>query len=270
VNSQGLVKIFTKGNKIILDVEGEGDSDTVYMILDDLEHHHWYSNIEYYLNNLTCLNGLTYHQRSDLRLKASWYCTTQGGLGWRDLDTLVMRCVDDVEVQRLMTELHATFCGGHYSIRITTYKILTDGIIGLLCSHMCINLLEHVNLVSFFGGKQHLASLHLQLVVVEAPFQQWDLDFIGEFKENSSNGFGWILIATYYFAWWVETIPTKRAIDRVVMDIIEERIITRFSVPSRITTDNTKAFSSTKLSNFYFKYGIVLSHAYNYYPQGNV
>jgi hypothetical protein len=49
---------------------------------------------------------------------------TQGGLGWRYLDGLVLRCVDDVESQRLMSDLHVDFCGGHYSTRNTTYKIL--------------------------------------------------------------------------------------------------------------------------------------------------
>jgi transposase InsO family protein len=40
-------------------------------------------------------------------------------------------------------------------------------------------------------------------------------------------------------------------------------------VPANITTDNAKSFSSATLSSFYFKYGIVLSHSSNYYPQGN-
>jgi transposase InsO family protein len=53
------------------------------------------------------------------------------------------------------------------------------------------------------------------------------------------------------------------------MDFLKERIITRFDVPAKITTDNAKAFSSTELSSFCFKYGIVLSHSSNYYPQGN-
>jgi hypothetical protein len=53
------------------------------------------------------------------------------------------------------------------------------------------------------------------------------------------------------------------------MDFLEDRIITRFGVPAKITTDNAKAFSSTKLSSFCFKYGIILSHSSNYYPQGN-
>jgi transposase InsO family protein len=53
------------------------------------------------------------------------------------------------------------------------------------------------------------------------------------------------------------------------MNFLEERIITRFGVPAKITTDNAKAFSSVALNEFCFKYGIVLSHSSNYYPQGN-
>jgi transposase InsO family protein len=54
-----------------------------------------------------------------------------------------------------------------------------------------------------------------------------------------------------------------------VMDFLEDRIITRIGVPSKIEIDNSKAFCSAKMSSFCFKYGIILSHASNYYPQGN-
>jgi transposase InsO family protein len=53
------------------------------------------------------------------------------------------------------------------------------------------------------------------------------------------------------------------------MNFLEDRIITRFGVPSKITTDNAKSFSSYALVEFCFKYGITLSHSSNYYPQGN-
>jgi transposase InsO family protein len=105
--------------------------------------------------------------------------------------------------------------------------------------------------------------------VIEAPFQQWGLDFIGEFKDISSNGYWWILIATDYFTIWVESISTKKATEEVVINFLEDRIITRFGVPSKITTDNAKAFNSHAMVQFCFKYGIVLSHSSNYYPQGN-
>jgi transposase InsO family protein len=67
----------------------------------------------------------------------------------------------------------------------------------------------------------------------------------------------------------VEAIPTKKATEEVVMKFLEEKIITRFGVPAKITTDNAKDFSSMALNEFCFKYGIVLSHSSNYYPQGN-
>ena len=120
-----------------------------------------------------------------------------------------------------------------------------------------------------FTGKQKLAALPLQPVVVETPFQHWGLDFIGKFHENSSNGYSWILTATDYFTKWVEAIPAKNANEKVIMDFIENQIITRFGVPSKITTDNAKAFSSLEFSSFCFKYGITLSHSSNYYPEGN-
>jgi transposase InsO family protein len=63
--------------------------------------------------------------------------------------------------------------------------------------------------------------------------------------------------------------PTKKATKEVVMKFLDEKIITRFGVPAKITTDNAKAFSSMALNEFCFKYGIVLSHCSNYYPQGN-
>jgi hypothetical protein len=67
----------------------------------------------------------------------------------------------------------------------------------------------------------------------------------------------------------VEFIPTKKAMKEFMMKFLEEKIITRFGVPAKINTDNTKAFSSVVLNEFCFKYGIVLSHSSNYYPQGN-
>eukprot|EP00253_Pinus_taeda_P032014 PITA_32014 len=53
------------------------------------------------------------------------------------------------------------------------------------------------------------------------------------------------------------------------MDFLEDKIITTFSVPMKITTDKAKVFSSTILSTFCLNYVIVLSHSSNYYAQGN-
>jgi hypothetical protein len=64
----------------------------------------------------------------------------------------------------------------------------------------------------------------------------------------------------------VEVVPTKKETEDVVMKFLEETIITIFVVPAKITTDNAKDFSSMALNEFFFKYGIILSHSSNYYP----
>jgi hypothetical protein len=69
--------------------------------------------------------------------------------------------------------------------------------------------------LSTLHRKEEATTLPLQPVIVEVPFQQWGLDFIGEFKDNSNNGYKWILMATNYFMKWVEAIPTKRATIRL-------------------------------------------------------
>jgi hypothetical protein len=61
----------------------------------------------------------------------------------------------------------------------------------------------------------------------------------------------------------------KSSTKDVVMNFLGDRIITRFGAPAKITTENDNYFSSLSLENFYFKYGIFLSHSSNYYPQGN-
>eukprot|EP00253_Pinus_taeda_P008783 PITA_08783 len=192
------------------------------------------------------------------------------GLGWRNPEGIVLRCVDDVESKKLISEFHSGFCGGHYAARTTAHKIPRAGYYWQSIFSDVHRFVRNCQFCQLFIGKQKLAALPLQPVIVEAPFQHWGLDFIGKFHENSSNGYSWILTATDYFTKWVEAIPAKNATEKVIMDFIENNIITRFGVPAKITTDNAKAFSSSKFSSFCFKYGIVLSHSSNYYPQDRI
>jgi hypothetical protein len=124
------------------------------------------------------------------------------------------------------------------------------------------------NPCQLFPGKQKLPTLPLVLVKVEAPFQQWGIDFIGEINPHSSAQHKWILTATYYFTKWVEAIPTKRATDSVVIDFLEDNILSSFGCPRKIVTDNAQAFKSMAMISFCQKYNIFLGHSTTYYPQG--
>jgi hypothetical protein len=87
------------------------------------------------------------------------------------------------------------------------------------------------NPCQIFSGKQKIPMLPLFPVKTKAHFQQWGLDFIGEIHPQSSSQHKWILIATNYFMKWVEAIPTRNAIDSVVINLLEENIVSRFGCP---------------------------------------
>ena len=79
-----------------------------------------------------------------------------------------------------------------------------------------------------------MVSLFLNLISVEASFQQWGLDFIVEINPNSSRPHKWILTRTDYFTKWIEAMPTRRATEAVIMDFLENNILARFGFPKRI------------------------------------
>ena len=95
-------------------------------------------------------------------------------------------------------------------------------------------------------------------MTISRPFEQWGLDIIGEITPSSSKLHKYILYATDYFTRWVEAIPLTRVNEKVVIQFIEQQLITRFGVPSVLVFDNATYFSSTLLTEFVLDKGIVI------------
>ena len=106
-------------------------------------------------------------------------------------------------------------------------------------------------------------------VVIEGPFQQWGLDFIGPINPAFSAGHQYIMTTTDYFTKWVEAKAMKKTTSEVVCEFIKENILVRFGVPIKLVMDNASYFSSIEITDFYFEYGIHVSHSSDYFPQGN-
>ena len=112
----------------------------------------------------------------------------------------------------------------------------------------------------------NLVALVLQQLVIEAPLQQWGLDFIKKFKKSSRKGYKWILTTTQYFTRWVETILMKKDTTKVVFEFLEEQLITRFGIPSILVFYNALDCYSLKLFEFALEKCIILQYYVNYYP----
>ena len=59
------------------------------------------------------------------------------------------------------------------------------------------------------------------------------------------------------------------ATDSVVINFLEENILSRFGCPWKIVTNNAQAFNSMAMISFCQKYNIILGQTRAYYPQGN-
>ena len=109
----------------------------------------------------------------------------------------------------------------------------------------------------------------LKPIEVSAPFQQWGLDFICEIHPTSSTQLKWILTTTYYFTKWIGAIPTRQAIDLVIITFLENNILSHFGCPNKLITNNAATFKSKRMIDFCNKYKITLGHSTAYHPQGN-
>jgi hypothetical protein len=170
-----------------------GRSEQVNVIVTNLEHAEWYADIIYYLKNLSCPNHLVDHKMRKLKLKAMKYFLTQDGLGWKNPDGIILRCVNKEESNQLIKELHLGYCEGHFVACTTTHKILRPGYYWPTIFTDTHHYVISCHPCQYFTGKQHLPMLPLKPVVIEVTFQQWGLDFIIEFKDNSTNGHRWVL-----------------------------------------------------------------------------
>jgi hypothetical protein len=120
IKGQGLAKMLTESNE---EANKMGKNDQVNVVMSELEHNECYFDIIYYLKNLSCLDHLVDHEIRALRLKAMKYCLTQDDLGWKNLDGVILRCVNKDESGMMIKELHFGHCGYHFS----AHEILRDG-----------------------------------------------------------------------------------------------------------------------------------------------
>jgi hypothetical protein len=138
--------------------------------LQRLEQHRWYLDIIFFLLNLTFPNHLISHKRITLKLKASKYSIIQDGLGWRNPNGLIPRCVDELESKRLMTEFQLGFCREHFETKTTTHKILRVGYYWPTIFSDVHKFFRGRRQCQLFTRNKKLAALSLQPIVVEAPF----------------------------------------------------------------------------------------------------
>ena len=178
----------------------------------------------------------------------------------RDHGGLLVKCADTDEDGMITTYLQGGACGGHWNWKSTAYKILR---VGYYWHSFFSDVYAKVRACvecQKLSGKQKILSLALKPITVDAPFQKWGLDFIGEINPYSSGHHKYILIAIDFFTKWLEVIPTRKTTDKVIINFLEKNILSRFGYPRKIVTGNATAFKSREMVHFYERHNIILKY----------
>ena len=169
-------------NKIAEESKELGEKQLVLVVV---LHDPWFENITYLLTYGECLEGLTARQRRDLKLKEAKYVIWDGKLFKKAIDGTFLRCVDKKQQEKLLKTFHDEAYGGNFSSSVMAFKVLRQ------CYYqpgMFEDAYSQVEKCKMFVRRPQLAALPLRLVVIEGPFQQWGLDFIGLISPTSSAG----------------------------------------------------------------------------------
>ena len=110
---------------------------------------------------------------------------------------VLLKCIDEIESEKILKYMHEGVCGGHYMAKTTAHKILRFGFWWPIIFKDTLDFVNKCDTCQRFNGKlKFLRNLPLRPVEVQTPFQLWGIDFIGEIPNKSSGGNSWILVAT--------------------------------------------------------------------------
>jgi len=180
-------------------------------------------------------------------------------------DQIFRRCIPDNEVSSVIKFCHSEACGGHFSSRKTTAKILQSGFYWPTMfkdSHTFCKTCENCQKLGSIS-KRHMMPLN-PILVIEI-FDCWGIDFMGPF--SPSFGFLYILVAVYYVSKWIEAIPSRNNDHKTVIKFLKENILSRFGIPRAMISDGGTHFSNKPFESLMKKYGITQKVATPYHPQ---
>eukprot|EP00253_Pinus_taeda_P011268 PITA_11268 len=228
-----------------------------------------YADLIFYLKNGRAPPHLSYKSKRAIRLKAKNFSLIDDVLFKKNYDSILLRCLEKNEAQKVLQELHDGPAGGHFGADTTAHKIIHAGYYWPTLFKDTHEYVRKCLNCQTASGRQRKSAFPLQPVNIEQPFDQWGLDIIGEINPPSSKQHKYILTATDYFTKWVEAVPLKTANSEAIIEFIDQFIITRFGVPTALVFDNASYFSGNSMIDFAVKRGFKVKYSANYYPQGN-
>nr|XP_027082198.1 uncharacterized protein LOC113704498 [Coffea arabica] len=197
----------------------------------------WYNDIKEFIKTGSYPPEASANDKGFLRRMASKFFLNGEILYKRTSYLNLLRCIDEVEAQYMMKEVHSGVCGSHMNGHLLAKKIMRTGFVGsgLGCSG--------------------------------CNWWRWKLDGNWLVLENAE---GSLLTGSHkYFTKWVEAESFKHVTKKVVANFLRDHIICRFGVPETLITDNAKNLNNDMVDGLCEQFKIRHRNSAIYRPQMN-
>jgi hypothetical protein len=135
-----------------------------------------YEKLTYLLHHGTFPKDLNPRERRDLRLKSMQYRLINSVLFQVNSDGVLLRCLERIDKDKVLKEIHDDPAGGHFSGDTTTHKILRDGYYWPTLFKDAHAYARKCKICQLSVGKERMTTVPLQPMTVSRPFEQWGLD----------------------------------------------------------------------------------------------
>eukprot|EP00253_Pinus_taeda_P018495 PITA_18495 len=234
VRGQGFCRLLAGASNI----PESGDTDHIEEInqisITDFESQ--YADLIFYLKNGHAPPNLSCKNKRAIRLKSKNFVIIDDVLFRQNYDSVLLRCLEKPEAQKVLQELHDGPAGGHFGADTTAHKIIHAGYYWPTLFRDTHEYVRKCRSCQVSSGKQRKPAFPLQTVNIDQPFEQWGLDIIREITPQSSKQHKYILTATDYFTKWVEAIPLKTTNSEGIIEFIDQFIISRITQKASIGT----------------------------------
>eukprot|EP00253_Pinus_taeda_P027681 PITA_27681 len=225
VRGQGFCRILAGASNIPESSDTDPTEEINQVSVTDSESQ--YADLIFYLKNGHAPPHLSYKSKRAIRLKAKSFTIIDNVLFKKNYDSILLRCLEKTEAQKVLQELHDGPAGGHFGADTTAHKIIHAGYYWPSLFRDTHEYVRKCLNCQTASGRQRKSAFPLQPINIEQPFEQWGLDITGEINPPSSKQHRYILTATDYFTKWVEAVPLKTANSEAIIEFIDQFIITR-------------------------------------------
>ncbi|KAA3479531.1 RNA-directed DNA polymerase (Reverse transcriptase), Ribonuclease H [Gossypium australe] len=236
---------------------------------EEKDDHPWYHDILQYVKNRKYPDQATEKDKRMLKRLASDYVLDGEILYKRRKDHVLLRCVDVVEANKILEEVHEGVCGTHANGFIIARQIMRFGYYWSTMEGDCISYAKKCHKCQIYEDKIHVPPSTLDVMTSPWPFSMWGMDVIGSISPKASNGHQFIFVVIDYFIKWVEATSYANVTKSAVSKFLKKESIYRYGMLERIISDNALNLNNSTIADVCRQFKIKHHNSSPYRPKMN-